>query len=86
MLRCPICRGRVNNEQQCQRCRADLVKVNQIANQADERLAQAIKDISDNKLAHAEQLLKQALTLKQSDFMQRVLAFVQKERKSPQKS
>ncbi len=86
MSRCPICRGRINDEHQCKRCGADLVSVNQIENQAGERLSQAIKDISDNKLAHAEQLLEQVLTLKRSDFAQNILAFVQKERKRIHKS
>jgi len=83
MRRCPICRGRVDDAHQCRRCGADLVSVNQVDQQADALLGQAIRYISIGKPGSAEQSLKQVLMLKQSDFTLQLLAFVQKEYEKP---
>jgi len=76
MDRCPICRGRLDTEAQCQRCGADLSLVIQTHNKAEDLSSQAIKQMADGKFIQAQHLLEQALALEHSPFRQQLLEFV----------
>jgi len=77
--RCPICRGRVNDEAQCKRCNADLSFVIQAKKDAEDLTQRAITQMEREKYANAERSLVLALSLEHSDIRSKMLAFVRYE-------
>ncbi len=76
MQRCPICRGRINDNAECQRCGADLSLAQQAREQAESLTRQALKLIAWGEFTQAESLLTKAQLLEYSPFNQHVLGFV----------
>ena len=76
MERCPICRGRVNNACQCQRCGADLGVVCEARNEAEAFIRRAIACMAEEEFRQAEYWLKASLTLERSLFGHQLLGFV----------
>ncbi len=77
MDRCPICRGRINNNAECQRCNADLLLLLQTEKEAKRLSHQAFNCISNGKYIRAETLLNASQFLYFSHFNQNVLVFIQ---------
>ncbi len=76
MERCPICRGRLDAEAQCQRCGAELALAVKARNEAKNLTSQAIKLMTDGEFIQAEHLIEQTLALEHSQFKQQLLEFV----------
>ncbi len=65
-MRCPICRGRINDSQVCTRCGANLTKLIEIENKHDLLCYQAIVARSNNQTKLASKYAAQAFKLKHS--------------------
>ena len=76
MGRCPICRGRVNDTCQCQRCGADLGVVCEARNEAEAFIRRAIACMAQEEFHQAEHWLKASLALERSLFGRKLLGFV----------
>ena len=78
MERCPICRGRVSDTFECQRCGADLNVVCEARGEAETFIRRAIICITREELAQAEHWLTASLNLEHSVFGRRLLGFVRR--------
>ena len=75
MDRCPICRGRINENEECKRCGAALSLLIQIEQQVNELTSQALWHIGNSQFTQAKLLLEEAQLLRHSPFQQ-VLGFI----------
>jgi len=76
MERCPICRARLRGERNCRRCGADLSRLLEIGERSHALERCAVACIAGGEPDRAEQVLLEALGLKQDVLARMLLGFV----------
>jgi len=77
MDRCPICRGRISDNAECQRCSADLALLFQTEKEAKALSRQALNCISNGDYAQAKIFINASQFLFFSALNQTILDFIQ---------
>jgi methylphosphotriester-DNA--protein-cysteine methyltransferase len=76
MERCPICRARLRGDRICRRCGADLSRLLEIGERSHALERCAVAYIARGEPERAEQVLLEALGLKQDVLARMLLGFV----------
>ncbi len=76
MKKCPICRGIVNANHQCQRCGADVAHLDNIEHQSLVLCRLALLALQQNNVQRAGVLMDQSLDLLTDDFKVVLRAFI----------
>ncbi|MEA2078537.1 MAG: hypothetical protein U9P00_01530 [Pseudomonadota bacterium] len=82
MERCPICRARLRGERHCRRCGAELSRLLKIEERSQALQRYAVVCLARGEPEQAEQVLLEALGLKQDDLARMLLGFVRQIRES----